>query len=84
MLAFYERTKIRERKMTTDYHWIGAEEDIGMFRTSREMMVTALFTFQCLEDKLGLCSVNCHIQAMTENYSARLRVFANLMRVVSE
>ena len=45
-----------------------------------EMIVIASFTCICMEDKmedkLGLCSINCHIHAMTGNCSASLRVLA--------
>ena len=47
------------------------------------MIVIALFTCLSLKDKLGLCSINCHIHAMTGNGSVRLQVLANLPRVVS-
>ena len=49
---------------------------------SREMIVIALFTCICLKDKLGLCSMNCHIHAMTGNCSASLRVLAISLRVI--
>ena len=43
-------------------------------KVSHEMIITALFACLCLKDKLGLCSIYCHIHAMTGNCSASLRV----------
>ena len=37
---------------------------------SSEVIVIALFTCVCLKDQLGLCSINCHMYAMTVNYCA--------------
>ena len=46
---------------------IGASENIGMFSNS-------VFACLCLKDKLGLCSINCHIHAMTANCSSSLQL----------
>ena len=48
-----------------------------------EMISMDLFTCLCLKDNLGLSSINCHIHAITGNYSASLRVLANSLRLIS-
>ena len=40
-------------------------------------MVIIAFICLCLKDKVGQCSINYHIYAMTGNRSASLRVLAN-------
>ena len=50
---------------------------------SREVTVITLFSFLCLKDWLGLCSLICHNRAMTEDCCASLGVLANSVRVVS-
>ena len=47
------------------------------------MIVIAVFTCLCLKDKLGLCSINCHIWVMTRNCSVSLQVLSNSLQVVS-
>ena len=52
------------------------------YSVCREMIVKALFTYLCLQDKLGLCSINCHVCTMTGNCCASLQVLANSLRAV--
>ena len=66
LLAPCARKKKLQSKMAKDHYWIGAEESIAC-SAIREMIVIALFTLLCLKDKLGLCSINCQIHAMTGN-----------------
>ena len=73
LLALCARNKRLQSKMTKDYYWIGAEENVDMFSNSCEMNVIALFTCLSLKDKLGLCSIKCHTHTMTWNHSARLQ-----------
>ena len=68
------RKKELQRKMTNDSDWICAKVC--------ETILIALFTCLCLKEKLGLCSINCHIHAMTRSCSASLRVLANSLRVI--
>ena len=82
LLASCARKKKLQRKMTKHYWWIVAEEILA-WSVSRQMIVIALFTCLCLKNKPGICSINCHIQAMTGNCSASFRVFADWPPVVS-
>ena len=50
---------------------------------SREVIVIALISCLCFEDQIGLCSINCHIYAMTGHCFTRLQVFADSLQVVS-
>ena len=71
LLTSCARKKRLQRKMTKDYYWIGAEENIEMI-LNREMILIALFCCLCLRDQLGLCSINRHTHMMTGNCSASL------------
>ena len=48
------------RKMTKDFYWTGVQENIGISSASHRVIVIAWFSFLCLKDQLGLCSLNCH------------------------
>ena len=50
---------------------------------SLRVIVIAWFSYLCLKDQLGLCSLNCRTHTMTGNCSASQRVLANSLRVVS-
>ena len=77
LLALCARKKTLQRKMTKDYHWIGGEENNGMFSKSlNDFILSYLIIYLSLKDKLGLYSMNCHNHAMTVNCSASLRVLA--------
>ena len=41
LLAYCTRKKRLQRKMTEDYYWKGVQENIGMFRTSRRLIIIA-------------------------------------------
>ena len=70
LLAVSASLKMPQKKMTKDYYCAGAKESICI----SEMILIALFTCICLKDKLGLCSINCHINAITGNCSTSLLV----------
>ena len=63
LLAPCTKKKRLQRKMTKHYHWISVQEIIGMFSKSLSDRNSCL----CLKYQLGLCSLNCHTHAMTEN-----------------
>ena len=71
LLAPCARKKRLQRKMAEDYHLM--MKKILASSLSRDIIVIALFTCLCLKDQLDLCSINCHIHAMTENCSASVR-----------
>ena len=61
-------------------YWIDLNRTgLGCWR----LTLIALFTCLCLKDKLGLCSINCHTQAITGNCFASLQVLTNSLRLIS-
>ena len=66
-------------KTAKDYYWIG---ELLTCSVSHEVIVKALFNRTYLKDKLGLCSINCHIYEMNGNSSTSSRVLANSLLVV--
>ena len=62
------RRNCRERwlKTTTGYVF----KKILVCLVSRRVIVINWFSWLCLKDQLGLCSLNCHTHAMTGNWSA--------------
>ena len=67
--------------MTKD--WSGVQENTRSFLLSSELIIIALFSCLYLNDKLGLCSLNCQTHKMTRNCSGSIRVLANSLRMVS-
>ena len=71
-----------KKRLQRNCYWISAEENIPC-SVSRKMIVIALFTCLCFNDKLGLCSINYHTHKMTGNCSVRLRVLAYKIHLYS-